>query len=110
MPSLRELRSRRADALARITANRLMRLLETASEGVAVRDALDLEADARYLQELIMRDNVVGTPVSKTSGDYAFDGEIVAVVEKRDGQLRYVVEDDRGLLLIMNAKMVGLDG
>ena len=40
--------------------------------------------------------------------DYEFDGDIRGVVTKRSGAIRYVVEDDRGLLLIMNAKQVGL--
>ena len=44
----------------------------------------------------------VGDKVSKTSGDYAFTGTIVSVFKKKSGATRYVVEDDRGLLLIMN--------
>lgn len=50
----------------------------------------------------------VGLPVSKRGGDYEFDGEIRAVIPKRSGEVRYAVEDDRGLLLIMNARQCGL--
>lgn len=53
---------------------------------------------------------MIGHKVQKRGGDYEFDGEVVAVITKKSGAVRYVVEDDRGLLLIMNAKQVGLDG
>lgn len=36
----------------------------------------------------------LGTYVSKVTGDYAFDGTIVAVFRTLDGKLRYVVEHD----------------
>lgn len=51
----------------------------------------------------------IGHRVVKRGGDYDFDGEIVAVIRKRNGAIRFAVEDDRGLLLIMNAKQVGLE-
>lgn len=51
----------------------------------------------------------VGRRVSKRGGDYEFDGEIRAVIPKRSGEVRYAVEDDRGLLLIMNRRQCGLD-
>jgi hypothetical protein len=44
----------------------------------------------------------VGDLVIKTKGDYSFRGEIVAKFKKRSGAVRFVIEDDRGLLLIMN--------
>lgn len=43
----------------------------------------------------------VGDRVIKTDGDYTFEGTVVAVVHKLSGAIRYVVEDDRGILLIM---------
>lgn len=52
---------------------------------------------------------VIGRRVIKTSGDYEFDGEIRAIIPKRSGAIRYAVEDERGLLLVMNAKQCGLD-
>ncbi|MBS67249.1 MAG: hypothetical protein Tp170SUR191951_43 [Prokaryotic dsDNA virus sp.] len=52
----------------------------------------------------------IGRRVQKRSGDYDFDGQIRAVIIKRSGAVRYAVEDDRGLLLVMNAKQCGLDG
>lgn len=52
---------------------------------------------------------VIGRPVHKSGGDYQFEGEIRAIIPKRSGALRYAVEDDRGLLLIMNASQCGLD-
>lgn len=42
--------------------------------------------------------------VQKVGGDYRFEGEVVAVFHKRTGQVRLVVEDDRGLLFIFNEK------
>lgn len=46
----------------------------------------------------------VGDQVSKTGGDYRFDGIVVATFEKLNGQVRYVVEDDRGILHIYSDK------
>jgi hypothetical protein len=45
----------------------------------------------------------VGDPVWKTGGDYSFKGEVRGVIYKKSGAIRYVVEDDRGLLLILDA-------
>lgn len=50
--------------------------------------------------------NHVGKKVKKTSGDYTFEGEIIAIIQKLSGAIRYAVEDDRGLVLIMNEKQV----
>lgn len=44
--------------------------------------------------------------VRKTTGDYIFEGVVRGIINKRDGQKRLVVEDDRGLLLILNEKQV----
>jgi hypothetical protein len=44
----------------------------------------------------------VGLKVKKISGDYSFKGTIVSCFQKQSGVWRVVVEDDRGLLLIMN--------
>lgn len=49
---------------------------------------------------------VVGDHVVKRGGDYTFEGVVVAKFNKRSGAVRVVVEDDRGLLLIMNAKQL----
>lgn len=51
---------------------------------------------------------LIGRAVAKRGGDYEFDGEIRAVIVKRSGAVRYAVEDDRGLLLVMNARQCGL--
>lgn len=48
----------------------------------------------------------VGDRVAKTGGDYTFEGVVVAAFQKRGGAWRYVVEDARGILLIMNAKVL----
>lgn len=42
----------------------------------------------------------IGDKVSKIGGDSRFDGIVVARFPKLCGLLRYVVEDDRGLLMI----------
>lgn len=44
--------------------------------------------------------------VSKVGGDYRFDGMIVAVFHKVSGAVRYVVEDDRGVLHIFRAEQL----
>jgi hypothetical protein len=49
---------------------------------------------------------VEGDEVEKSTGDYQFEGVVVSEVHKRSGEVRYVVEDDRGLLLIMNGKQI----
>lgn len=47
-----------------------------------------------------------GDRVSKVGGDYRFEGEIRGVVTKLFGALRYVVEDDRGVLHVFSAKQL----
>jgi hypothetical protein len=48
----------------------------------------------------------IGDPVVKTGGDYRFEGEVVALFIKRSGQVRCVVEDDRGVLHIFSPKQL----
>lgn len=52
----------------------------------------------------------VGDLVKKITGDYTFEGVVVASFEKINGIVRYVVEDDRGALHIYSAKNLGLRG
>jgi hypothetical protein len=40
--------------------------------------------------------------VKKTTGDYRYEGEVVCVFCKRSGAVRYVVENDDGMLFIFN--------
>jgi hypothetical protein len=51
-----------------------------------------------------------GDAVEKVGGDYRYAGVVVGVVVKRSGQVRYVVEDDRGLLFIFNGRQLRLAG
>lgn len=44
--------------------------------------------------------------VCKTTGDYHFEGQVAVWFRKRNGAERLVVEDDRGLLLIMNPQQI----
>lgn len=46
----------------------------------------------------------IGDLVEKTGGDYSYRGWVVGVVVKRSGVLRYVVENDDGMLFIFNEK------
>lgn len=46
----------------------------------------------------------IGEPVSKVGGDYRFDGVVVACFYKLSGLLRFVVEDDRGIVHIFNSE------
>lgn len=41
--------------------------------------------------------------VRKKGGDYTFEGFVVAAFRKTSGQVRYVVEDDRGVLHVYSA-------
>lgn len=45
----------------------------------------------------------IGSRVTKVGGDYAFEGTVQGIVVKRSGAVRYVVEDDRGVLFIFSA-------
>lgn len=47
-----------------------------------------------------------GDRVIKEGGDYTFEGVIVAVFRKKSGERRYVVEDARGILMIMNSAQI----
>jgi hypothetical protein len=51
----------------------------------------------------------VGEPVAKTSGDYRFEGVVVAAFTKLDGRTRrYVVENGDGVLHIFSARQLAL--
>lgn len=47
----------------------------------------------------------IGSYVIKDSGDYTFEGWIIAVFKKRSGAIRYAIENKEGIVLIMNEKM-----
>ena len=90
------------------------KICDTTGQQTASQIADDLDEAATILTAL--RDHTgegdafpIGHRVSKRSGDYEFDGEIVAVIPKRSGAIRYAVEDDRGLLLVMNARQCGIE-
>lgn len=46
----------------------------------------------------------IGNEVKKIGGDYSFEGIVVSVFSKLSGSIRYVVEDDRGVLHIYSDK------
>lgn len=50
-----------------------------------------------------------GDRVRKTTGDYRYEGVVVAAFYKLDGlNVRYVVEDPRGLLFIFSGQQLNL--
>lgn len=49
---------------------------------------------------------IVGNKVEKIGGDYQFIGIVVAAFPKISGKIRYVVEDDRGILHIFSDKQL----
>ena len=49
-----------------------------------------------------------GDTVEKVGGDYTFVGVVVCVFEKLSGAIRFVVEDDRGVLHIYSEKNLDL--
>lgn len=50
----------------------------------------------------------IGNKVKKVTGDYKFEGIIVAVFEKLDGKIRLVVENQDGILHIYSEKNLEL--
>lgn len=44
----------------------------------------------------------IGDHVEKTGGDYTYQGEIIGVITKKSGAVRYIVENDMGMLFIFN--------
>jgi hypothetical protein len=50
----------------------------------------------------------VGDRVRKDSGDYRYEGEVVAVFTKSSGVVRLVVENDDGMLFIFNESQLKL--
>ncbi len=48
----------------------------------------------------------IGDKVIKSTGDYIFNGIVVCSFKKLSGKIRYVVEDNRGLLFIFNEKQL----
>ena len=49
----------------------------------------------------------IGEEVVKApGGDYEYAGTIVGVIRKLSGAIRYVIEDSRGLLFIMNERQL----
>jgi hypothetical protein len=52
----------------------------------------------------------VGSIVEKIGGDYDFQGQVVSVFHKKDGKIRYVVEDDRRCLHLYSEKNLKLSG
>lgn len=49
---------------------------------------------------------LLGDKVEKVGGDYQFIGIVVAAFPKLSGKIRYVVEDDRGILHIFSDKQL----
>jgi hypothetical protein len=47
-----------------------------------------------------------GMRVRKVVGDYDFDGVVVAVFQKKNGLIRYVVENEAGILHIFSEKQL----
>jgi len=52
---------------------------------------------------------IIGDRVKKVGGDYTFVGIVVAAFCKQSGAIRYVVEDDRGVLHIYSDKNLEYD-
>lgn len=50
----------------------------------------------------------VGLKVEKVGGDYTFVGIVVSKFNKLSGAIRFVVEDDRGVLHVYSAKNLKL--
>jgi len=82
-----------------------MKLREAVAELLDNRGTDYLHPDDREMLRKALDDRT-GSIVHKRGGDYEFDGQIVGTITKKSGAIRYVVEDDRGLLLIMNGSQI----
>jgi hypothetical protein len=77
----------------------------------AQEEAMDL---CGYLEVLIRKIQIpirhskfkVGNHVVKVGGDYTFEGIVRAAFPKGSGVIRYVVEDDRGVLHVYSDKVL----
>jgi hypothetical protein len=70
---------------------------------IAAVDALG--ADASYPRQDVTP-YTIGDHVEKAGGDYTYVGVVVAAFTKLSGAVRYVVEDERGLLFIFSDKVL----
>lgn len=64
------------------------------------------EENARLLPLDVKSKFAKGDKVSKVSEDSTFHGVVVVAFRKLSGKVRYIVEDDRGLLLIQSDNSV----
>jgi hypothetical protein len=48
----------------------------------------------------------IGDTVTKTGGDYRFSGTVVSAFSKKSGKVRYVVENEAGILHIFSGKQL----
>ena len=65
--------------------------------------------ETKQMEELL--EVKIGDKVMRVNSDYVFEGTVVSVFKKTSGLIRYVVEDDRGVLFIWNRNnMVKVDG
>lgn len=76
--------------------------------GQVVAEAYEKVKAALWMEpgrpDLPLAEFASGDHVEKVGGDYTFVGVVVAAFPKLSGQVRYVVEDDRGVLHIYSAK------
>jgi hypothetical protein len=75
------------------------------------RTIAEMQAVDEFRAEQARKERVgfaVGDRVEKVGGDYTFAGVVVAAFTKLSGQVRYVVEDDRGVLFIFSDKNLSL--
>jgi hypothetical protein len=47
-----------------------------------------------------------GDYVRKIGGDYSYEGWVLVAYQKRSGVWRYVIEDKRGLNMIVNGRQI----
>ena len=70
-------------------------------ENSSLRRAFD-EANQPHKDEAMTPKYPIGTKFEKVGGDYRFTGTIVASFTKLNGMVRYVGENEDGLLFIFN--------
>lgn len=68
---------------------------------------------ASILEDVLFRIDSVDTShleertmVRKIGGDYRFDGTVVGIIAKLSGEIRYAVEDDRGIVHIFRREQL----
>lgn len=83
--------------------------LRIATTGLTDQTAVQSDLISPHMERRSTQGVSLGDKVKKTGGDYFYSGVIVGVIHKQRGAIRYVVEDDRGMLFIFRAEQLEVE-